>query len=151
MPVANQPLDVGEETIVRPKIRIGQVAPESAKTYAFLDIEQHGQAPRRIAIKEDAVLIGRADPKSGIKPQIDLAPFDSSTKVSRQHARIRVEGNSFSVEDLNSRNKTRLGDTILAPMQPASLQDGDVISFGPVKATFHLLGTSALPVPWSQS
>jgi hypothetical protein len=36
-------------------------------------------------------------------------------------------------------------------LKPEALHNGDVVSFGSVKATFHLLGTSALPDPWSQS
>ena len=86
-----------------------------------------------------------------IVPDIDLTSFDTSNTVSRQHACIHLENDSFSIEDLKSRNKTRLGDSTLTPLKPEELQNGDVISFGSVKATFRLLGTSALPVPWSQS
>ncbi len=150
MPGEDQELAVGEETIVRPKLTIGQIAPKSAKIYAFLDIQQNGQVAERIPIKEDSVVIGRAHSESGIAPEIDLSPFDA-TKVSRQHARIRFDGTSFYIEDLNSRNKTRLGETILTPFQPELIQNGDVVIFGTVKATFRLLGTSALPVSWSQS
>ena len=71
--------------------------------------------------------------------------------LSRQHARIRLDGTSFYIEDLESRNKTRLGELTLTPRQPEELQNGDVVIFGSVRATFRLLGTSELPVPWSQS
>lgn len=150
-PAAGQEIEVGEETIIRPKIKIGQVVPESAKTYAFLDIQQDGQAAQRIAIKEDTVVVGRADPKRGITPGVDLTSFDNSNTVSRQHTRIHFDGTSFYIEDLNSRNKTRLGELTLTPFKPEVIQNGDVLSFGTVKATFRLLGTSALPVSWSQS
>ncbi|HEX6479726.1 MAG TPA: FHA domain-containing protein [Ktedonobacteraceae bacterium] len=150
-PGTDQDLAVGEQTIIRPKIRIGQVAPESAKIYAFLDIQQNEQVVQRIAIKEDSVVVGRVDPKRGITPEVDLAPFDTSSTVSRQHARIRLEKTSFYIEDLNSRNKTRLGELTLTPLKPELLQNGDMVNFGSVRATFRLLGTSALPVSWSQS
>jgi pSer/pThr/pTyr-binding forkhead associated (FHA) protein len=56
-----------------------------------------------------------------------------------------------SIEDLKSRNKTRLGEMTLTPLKAELLQNGDVVSFGSVKATFRLLGTSELPTPWAQS
>jgi pSer/pThr/pTyr-binding forkhead associated (FHA) protein len=150
-PGTEQEPAVGEQTIIRPKISIGQVMPESATTYAFLDIQQNDQTEQRVAIKEDSVVVGRIDPKRGITPGVDLTPFDTRITVSRQHARIRLDGTSFYIEDLESRNKTRLGDVTLTPFQPQLLHNGDVVSFGSVKATFRLLGTSALPDPWSQS
>lgn len=141
----------GDRTILRSKISIGQVKSERAKTYAFLDIQQNGQVVQRIAITKNPVIIGRTDPTRSVAPEIDLTPFDTTNSVSRQHARIRLDDTLFSVEDLKSRNKTRLGSLTLTPRQPEMLNDGDTISFGSVKATFRLLGTRALPVPWSQS
>jgi hypothetical protein len=151
MPGAGQEAAVGDQTVLRSSLSIASLAPERAKTYAFLDIQQNEQNVQRIAIKEDSVLVGRADPRRGITPQIDLTPFDSTNMVSRRHAQIRHEGNSFYIEDLGSRNKTKVGEMTLTPNSPQLLKNGDVVSFGSVKATFRLLGTSLLPEPWSQS
>ena len=150
-PSTDQELAAGEQTLLRPKLSMGPVAPESAKIYAVLDIQQNEQVVQRIAIKENPVVVGRADPKRGTTPEIDLTQFDPLSTVSRQHARIHLENDRFSLEDLKSRNKTRLGELTLAPHKPEVLQNGDVVSFGSVKATFRLLGTSELPVPWSPS
>lgn len=150
-PSTSQELREGEQTLLRSWLSIEPVAPESAKIYAFLDIQQNEQNVQRIAITKNAVIVGRVDPKRGITPEIDLTPFDPSSKVSRRHAQIRLEENSFYIEDLGSRNKTRLGDLMVTPRKSEVLHDGDVVSFGSVKATFRLLGTSELPVPWSQS
>ena len=147
----DQELKEGEQTILRSNLSIEPLVPESAKIYAFLDIQQNEQVVQRIAIKENQVVVGRVDPKRGIAPEIDLTQFDPQSTVSRQHARIRLEKTLFSIEDLSSRNKTRLGESTLTPLQPEVLQNGDVVSFGSVKATFRLLGTSVLPVAWSQS
>jgi pSer/pThr/pTyr-binding forkhead associated (FHA) protein len=141
----------GEQTLLRSQLSMGPVAPESAKIYAVLDIKQNEGVVQRITITENSVIVGRADPKRGITPGIDLTPFDPSTSVSRQHARIHLEKTFFYIEDLNSRNKTRLGASTLTPRKPELLHNGDVVNFGSVKATFRLLGTSALPVPWSPS
>ena len=144
-------LPEGENTLLRSKLSIGAVEPESATVYAFLDIQQNEQVMQRIAIKANQVIVGRLDPKRGITPDIDLTQFDTSSTVSRQHARIRLEKTCFSIEDLESRNKTRLGELTLTAHKPEVLQNGDVVSFGSVKATFLLLGTTALPEAWSQS
>ncbi|HLX40479.1 MAG TPA: FHA domain-containing protein, partial [Ktedonobacteraceae bacterium] len=141
----------GDQTIIRSRLSIGPEVPENAKIYAFLDIQQNEQVVQRIALKGDQVVVGRVDPGRGIAPDIDLTPFDTSYTVSRQHARIHVEKDFFSLEDLKSRNKTRLGESTLTPLKPQVLHNGDVVSFGSVKATFRLLGTSELPVSWSQS
>ncbi len=140
-----------EKSVLRQPLSIEPLVPESAKIYAFLDIQQNEQVVQRIAIKENHVIVGRVDPNRGITPEIDLTQFDTSGTVSRQHARIRLEKTLFSLEDLKSRNKTRLGELTLTPLKPELLQNGDVVSFGSVKATFRLLGTSELPAPWSQS
>ena len=147
----DQELAEGEQTLLMSKLSIGTVTPESAKIYAFLDIQQNEGVVQRIAIKENAVIVGRVDPHRGTTPAIDLTQFDTSNTVSRHHARIRLEKTLFYIEDLKSRNKTRLGELTLTPLKPELLQNGDVVSFGSVKATFRLLGTSTLPEPWSQS
>lgn len=150
-PGIDQELAEDEQTLLMPKLSIGPVEPEDAKIYAFLDIQQNEGSVQRIAIKEKAMIVGRVDPRRGTTPEIDLAPFDPSSTVSRQHARIHFEKTLFSLEDLMSRNKTRLGELTLSPHKPEVLQNGDVVSFGSVKATFRLLGASELPVSWSQS
>ena len=59
--------------------------------------------------------------------------------VSRQHARIRFWKTFFSIEDLKSRNKTRLGDLTLTPLKAELLKDGDVLHFGSVRVIFKVL------------
>lgn len=155
----DQALHEGERTIIRPSFRraqkqtisIGALAPESAKIYAFLDIKQGERVVEGIAITENKTTVGRVDPKRTVKPEIDLTQFDTTNTVSRQHARIHMEESLFYIEDLNSRNKTVLGDRTLDPFKQEQLHNGDTISFGSVKATFRLLGTSTLSTPWAQS
>jgi len=140
-----------EKSVRSQPLGIRSLEPESAKIYAALDIKQNEQVVQRITLEETSVVIGRVDPRRGITPQIDLTQFDASSTVSRHHARIRLEKTSLYIEDLKSRNKTRLGELTLTPLKPELLKNGDVVSFGSVKATFRLLGTSELPEPWSQS
>jgi len=60
--------------------------------------------------------------------------------VSRQHAQIRYEGTFFYIEDLKSRNKTRLSELALTPLKPELLQHGDCVQFGAVHLVFKVPG-----------
>ena len=89
-------------------------------------------------LQRDSNLVGRADPHSNIFPEVDLSKFDRETKVSRRHARIWCEGDTFLVEDLGSVNGTVINDSVrLAPRQPRVLDSGDRIRLG--ETTLHFL------------
>ena len=62
-------------------------------------------------LQKDSNLLGRTDPHSNIFPEIDLSRFDPETKVSRRHARIWLEGETYLVEDLGSVNGTVINDS----------------------------------------
>ena len=82
-------------------------------------------------LQKDSNLLGRTDPHSNIFPEIDLSRFDPETKVSRRHARIWLEGETFLVEDLGSVNGTVINDSVrLAPRQPRVLDSGDKLRVG---------------------
>ncbi|GHO51026.1 FHA domain-containing protein [Ktedonospora formicarum] len=161
-PKTDELLSEGERTILRSSferaqhiqkqlLRIGSLTPQNAQVYAVLEIEQGENIAQHMTINVAGMTIGRPDPKRGIKPDIDLTQFDTSGSVSRLHARIRLHNNRYYIEDLKSRNKTRLGELILTPLRPEILQNGDIVHFASVKATFRLLGASELPTPWAQS
>ena len=89
-------------------------------------------------LQKDSNLLGRTDPHSNIFPEIDLSRFDPETKVSRRHARIWIEGETFLVEDLGSVNGTVINDSVrLAPRQPRVLDSGDKLRVG--ETTLHFL------------
>src|SRR5947209_6377706 len=89
-------------------------------------------------LQKDSNLLGRTDPHSNVFPEIDLSRFDRETKVSRRHARIWCEGDTFLVEDLGSVNGTVINDSVrLAPRQPRVLDSGDRIRLG--ETTLHFL------------
>ena len=89
-------------------------------------------------LQKDNNLLGRTDPHSNVFPEVDLSRFDPETKVSRRHARIWREGETFLVEDLGSVNGTVINDSVrLAPKQPRVLDSGDKIRLG--ETTLHFL------------
>jgi DNA-binding winged helix-turn-helix (wHTH) protein len=59
-----------------------------------------------------------------------------SAGVSRQHARITVDGDCVTLEDLESKNGTRVhGQPITAAVR---LADGDLIRFGSIEVSFRV-------------
>jgi len=120
--------------------------PETANVYAYLCYEKSGVETQCFAITGKNVVVGRTDPKRGISPDIDLTAIDQKMTVSRQHVRIRYEETFFYIEDLKSRNKTRLGELTLVPLKPELLQHGDVVHCGSVRLVFRVPGVRDTPV-----
>lgn len=94
-------------------------------------------------LDKDSVLIGRTDPHTGIFPEIDLTMYDPETKVSRRHARIYRQGDSFFIEDLASVNGTIInsiqgGPTRLNPKSPRVLATGDMLKLGETTLKFMI-------------
>ncbi len=114
--------------------------------YAYLCYEKEDGIAQRIALKEKNIIIGRTDPKRRYTPDIDLTDFDPKMTVSRQHARIRFEETFFYVEDLKSRNKTRLGELPLIPLKAELLQHEDILHFGSVRMRFEIPSMPQPPV-----
>jgi DNA-binding winged helix-turn-helix (wHTH) protein len=82
---------------------------------------------RQIALIEGDNLIGRAQ---------DAAVWVDARGISRHHARIRLDGQVATIEDLGSKNGTYVaGQPVTAPMR---LADGDEIRLGSVVLTFRV-------------
>ncbi len=82
---------------------------------------------RQIPLDDGENIVGRAP---------DASVWIDAAGVSRQHARILVDGPSVTIEDLDSKNGTYLGARRLSA--PAVLADGDQIRVGPVVITFRI-------------
>ncbi len=87
-----------------------------------------------ISLKGELMVVGRQDPTLGIFPEITLA----DKTVGRRHAYLRNQQGTFTVEDLNALNKTRLNGVILTPHEERTLKDGDVLRFGSVEVRFEM-------------
>lgn len=130
----------GERTVKRSSPGSVPLVPQEEGVLAYLYYEKEGEETRRFPIKANYVIVGRVDPKRNVRPEIDLTPIDPRMTVSRQHARIRYEKTFFYIEDLKSRNKTRLGELTLTPLKAELLQHGDVLHFGSVRMVFKVPG-----------
>jgi pSer/pThr/pTyr-binding forkhead associated (FHA) protein len=84
----------------------------------------------RVSLKSET-LLGRKDPESNTFPEVDLTPYGAVEKgVSRRHARILLEGDKLTLEDVGSVNGTFLNGHRIVPYQAVPLESGDVIQMG---------------------
>ena len=87
-------------------------------------------------LTDGVVTVGRCDPESAHRPEIDLEPFDPEHIVSRRHARLECHDGRVSVCDLGSSNGTFVDDEPLTPDVPRSLRDQQRIRFGHLTLLF---------------
>ena len=87
----------------------------------------------------DETTIGRADPVTGILPDVDLTPVDNNRSVSRRHAKIIRTGNEYHVlEEVGTVNGTYVNDQRIPTGIPVTLHNGDQLKIGLIamKAAF---------------
>lgn len=88
--------------------------------------------------REGDTLVGRADPVTGITPDVDLTPLDTQRSTSRRHAKIYQMGGVFYLmEEIGVMNGTFVNDKRLATGAPAPVTHGDILKFGLVPLTFY--------------
>jgi len=84
------------------------------------------------------IIIGRRDPERGIYPDVDLSAQGSATNsVSRQHARLLIQGDQLFIEDMNSTNSTYLNRQRIQPGQLYLLNHGDELRLGGVVLVYY--------------
>jgi CRP-like cAMP-binding protein len=83
--------------------------------------------------------IGRLDPSTGLKPDIDLRDVDTDRSISRRHAKIIGDGSTYVVvEEVGTSNGTFVNGNRLATGQKVAVSDGDEVVFGRLKTTFRV-------------
>jgi len=86
-------------------------------------------------------MIGRYDPVTELRPDVDLSDHDLKRSVSRRHARIVPQDDGFAiVEEVGALNGTFVNERLLVTGKPTSLQDGDEMGVGVVRLRFHVFG-----------
>lgn len=79
----------------------------------------------------DETTIGRADPVTGILPDVDLTPVDTNRSVSRRHAKIIRSGNEYMIlEEVGTVNGTYVNDQRIPTGVPVTIHDGDLLKIG---------------------
>lgn len=79
----------------------------------------------------DLALIGRSDPVTGIRPDIDLTEVDVNRSVSRRHAKIVKSLDGWAVlEEVGTVNGTFVNEQRVPAGTPVRLTDGDRVKIG---------------------
>ncbi len=104
---------------------------------AMLHIVMPSGASRTQPITGTSIIIGRT-------PENDVQLPE--TKVSRQHARILIEGDRIHLIDLNSTNGTFIGESKLTPNQPNILRLGQEFQIGTYTLKLEAAGAPVKPV-----
>jgi eukaryotic-like serine/threonine-protein kinase len=122
----------------RQPIAAASASLRAARATARLVVTGTTELDATFVLDKEINTVGRTDPQSNIFPDIDLSRFDPETKISRRHARIWREGETFLLEDLGSVNGTVVNDAVrLGPRQPRPLASGDRLRLG--ETTLHFL------------
>ena len=95
-------------------------------------------------IRGESSLIGRYDPVTGTRPEIDLTPFDTNRSVSRRHAKVTArDGSLFVSEEIGALNGTFLNGKRLTPGKSEPIRTGDTLALGMVTLKFQGKAESA--------
>lgn len=90
----------------------------------------HVQSNTLLELPQGLLTIHIGKPNDRVPPDIDVSGFPNSEVVSRIHADIRVEGDSFYIEDAGSSNGTYINSLPLPKGNRHRLRPGDRIALG---------------------
>lgn len=91
---------------------------------------RHVQTQTSIAIPSQLSIVRIGKPNDHTPPDIDVSGFPESEIVSRVHANLLVEGNTYYLEDMGSSNGTYINGLPLPKGNRHRLNAGDRIAFG---------------------
>jgi Cyclic nucleotide-binding domain/FHA domain len=83
-------------------------------------------------------LVGRSDPTTGAKPDLDLGPFDSNRTLSRKHAKIVRDGALYFVRDEGGANGTFVNAERVSAGASIAIKPGDKLRFGSIEVEFGM-------------
>ncbi len=101
-------------------------------------VEDSENNPAVFPFEASTILVGRYDPVTEMRPDVDLTQLDLKRSVSRRHAVLQDTGDGFIItEEVGALNGTSVNGDKLVTGKPHVLEDGDILSFGMVKLIFR--------------
>jgi FHA domain/Double zinc ribbon len=124
LPIASPPNPSEVPTPPLPGISVTTQLQRSAYHLLHLQTSSVLEIPPHLSV----IHIGK--PNDKIPPDLDVSGFPCSEVVSRVHANIRVDGDSYYIEDTGSANGTYINHNSLVKGNRHLLRVGDRISLG---------------------
>ena len=94
------------------------------------------------ALGKGTIHVGRYDPVTGTRPEVDLTLLDLKRSVSRRHAVLSIgDDGCLLTEEVGALNGTSINGQSLTPGEPVPVGDGDELSFGSVVLLFQTAGS----------
>ncbi|QDZ39415.1 FHA domain-containing protein [Euhalothece natronophila Z-M001] len=91
----------------------------------------HIQTGKTIELPEqEGAEITLGKPNSNHPPDIDLSDFPDAAIISRQHANIHIEAETYYIKDLDSSNGTYVNNNPVPTGEAQELSAGDIIALG---------------------
>jgi len=131
-PLPEKPDAGSEEPSAAP---VDAQSPDEPATVAL--IHEDSGTEYVLSAKPESV-VGRADPVSGIVPDVDLSGVDSKRTLSRRHATILSRDDGFFLQEESSGNGTFVNGERVESGVPVKLETGDKVRFGFVETVFEL-------------
>jgi FHA domain/Double zinc ribbon len=130
-PLVSTPVEPFPVTTLPPP-ELNSVSSTPVATQLQLAVHQllHLQTNTSLEIPPQLPIVHLGKPNDQIPPDIDVSGFPSAEVVSRIHANIRVEGESYYIEDVGSANGTYINHNVLPKGNRHLLRTGDRIGLG---------------------
>lgn len=90
----------------------------------------HIQTGEPITLPDHQATITLGKPNNSSPPDVDLSDLHDSAIISRQHAKIHIEAETYYIEDLGSSNGTYVNNNAVPKGERCEIVTEDVIALG---------------------
>jgi hypothetical protein len=90
----------------------------------------HIQSGESVLLPENQTQIMLGKPNNNNPPDVDLSSLPDAEIISRQHALIHIEAETYYIEDLGSSNGTYVNNTAVARGERQEISAGDLLALG---------------------
>lgn len=90
----------------------------------------HIQSGEAVTLPENQAQIMLGKPNNNYAPDVDVSTLPDAEIVSRQHALIHIEAETYYIEDLGSTNGTYINNTPVPRGERQEISAGDVLALG---------------------
>ena len=131
-PLSSEGVSSGQTSSTPPPQQSPSTAAASSKTQLQQQTARllHVQTDTVVELPQNVSVIHLGKSNDRIPPDVDVSGFSNSEIVSRIHADIRVEGDTYYIEDVGSSNGTYINNKPLSPGDRHRLRPGDRIALG---------------------